>query len=84
MKNHKAATPQAMLVMTTMLTSISANLPTTADIKFIDIWMLFSLTIPVMEILLHTVEDHVVRRGRGEFGPPPRPAGRRPSVSLLR
>ena len=31
-------------------------------IKYIDIWLLFCLLIPVMEILLHTVEDHFNRR----------------------
>ena len=46
---------QAMLVLTTMLTNIANDLPRTAAIKFIDIWMLFSMTIPVMEIFLHTM-----------------------------
>jgi hypothetical protein len=27
-----------------------------------DVWMLFSLFVPVMEILLHTIEDHLIRR----------------------
>jgi len=56
----------AMLVMTTMLTSIVGNLPTTADIKFIDFWMLFCLTIPVLEIVLHTVEDHFIRKEKAD------------------
>ena len=38
-----------------------APAPATAP-QFIDYWMLFSLTIPVMEILLHTLEDHFIRR----------------------
>merc|ERR1719474_1695646 len=52
--------------MTTMLTSIAGNLPTTADIKFIDFWMLFCLTIPVLEIVLHTVEDHFIRKEKAD------------------
>ena len=30
--------------------------------QFIDFWMLFCLTIPVLEIVLHTVEDHFIRK----------------------
>ena len=52
---------QAMLVVTTMLTSLANTLPR-SKIKYIDIWLLFCLLIPVMEILLHTVEDHFNRR----------------------
>ena len=33
MQKHVILVTQAMLVMTTMLTSIAGNLPTTADIK---------------------------------------------------
>ena len=51
-----------MLVVTTMLTSIANDLPRTAGIKYIDIWMLFCLLIPVMEIILHTIEDHFIRK----------------------
>ena len=50
-----------MLVVTTMLTSLANVLPR-SKIKYIDIWLLFCLLIPVMEILLHTVEDHFNRR----------------------
>ena len=52
----------AMLVVTTMLTSLANDLPRSAGFKYIDIWLLFCLLIPVMEILLHTVEDHFNRR----------------------
>ena len=55
----------AMLVVTTMLTSLANDLPRSAGIKYIDIWLLFCLLIPVMEILLHTVEDHFNRRWVG-------------------
>ena len=51
----------AMLVVTTMLTSLANVLPR-SKIKYIDIWLLFCLLIPVLEILLHTVEDHFNRR----------------------
>ena len=51
-----------MLVVTTMLTSLANDLPRSTGIKYIDVWLLFCLLIPVMEILLHTVEDHFIRR----------------------
>ena len=51
-----------MLLVTTMLTSIANDLPRTAGIKYIDFWMLFCLLIPVMEIILHTIEDHLIRK----------------------
>lgn len=51
-----------MLVVTTMLTSLANDLPRSAGIKYVDIWLLFCLLIPVLEILLHTVEDHFIRR----------------------
>ena len=50
------------MVVTTMLTSIANDLPRTAGIKYIDIWMLFCLLIPVMEIILHTIEDYFIRK----------------------
>ena len=56
-----------MLVVTTMLTSIANDLPRTAGIKYIDIWMLFCLLIPVMEIILHTIEDHFIRKYKKDF-----------------
>ena len=46
-----------MLVLVTMFISVSSNLPTTAYIKMIDIWMIFSLSIPFIEVLLHTYMD---------------------------
>jgi len=64
----------AMLVLTTMLTSISDDLPKTADVKYIDFWMLFSLCVPVFEILLHTVEDHLIRKANDEEDEDSRPA----------
>lgn len=48
-------------MVTTMLTSLATVLPR-SKIKYIDIWLLFCLLIPVLEILLHTVEDHFNRR----------------------
>merc|ERR1712098_744357 len=43
-----------MLVLTTMFISISDNLPKTAYIKMIDIWLIFNLTKPFVDILMQT------------------------------
>ena len=47
----------AMLVLTTMFINVSNNLPTTAYIKMIDIWLIFNLLIPFLLVLLHTYMD---------------------------
>ena len=47
-----------MLVLVTMFISVSNNLPTTAYVKMIDIWLIFNLTIPFVEVLLHTYMDY--------------------------
>ena len=46
-----------MLVLTTMLISVSENLPKTAYIKMIDIWLLFNLIKPFNDILVTTYID---------------------------
>ena len=43
-----------MLVLTTMFISISDNLPKTAYIKMIDIWLIFNLCKPFVDILVQT------------------------------
>ena len=42
------------LVLTTMFVNISGKLPSTSYIKMIDVWLIFNLTIPFTEVLLHT------------------------------
>ena len=43
-----------MLVMTTIFTSKIEELPPTSDMKMIDIWLIFSLVVPFLEVLLRT------------------------------
>ena len=43
-----------LLVLTTMFISISNKLPNTSYIKMIDVWLIFNLTVPFVEVLLHT------------------------------
>ena len=46
-----------MLVLTTMFISVSQNLPKTSYIKMIDVWLIFNLIVPFVEVLLHTYKD---------------------------
>ena len=43
-----------MLVLTTMFINVSNNLPKTAYIKMIDIWLLFNLFKPFIDIIMQT------------------------------
>ena len=43
-----------MLVLTTMFISVSNNLPKTAHIKMIDIWLIFNLLKPFVDIMIQT------------------------------
>ena len=43
-----------MLVMTTIFTSKIEELPPTSDMKMIDIWLIFSLVVPFLEVILRT------------------------------
>jgi hypothetical protein len=51
-----------MLVMTTLLLSVSNNLPPTNYIKLIDIWMLFAMVSPFFDIIIHTVKAYSEER----------------------
>ena len=42
---------------------LSQSLPVTSYIKMIDIWMLFTMTIPFLEVVLHTTNE-VFKRPR--------------------
>ena len=46
-----------MLVLMTMFISVSQQLPKTSYIKMIDVWLIFNLFIPFIEVLLHTYKD---------------------------
>ena len=44
-----------MLVMTTIFTSKIEELPPTSDMKMIDIWLIFCLVVPFLEVVLRTI-----------------------------
>ena len=46
-----------MLVLTTMFINVSNNLPKTSYIKMMDVWLIFNLFFPFVEIMLHTYMD---------------------------
>ena len=46
-----------MLVLTTMFINVSNNLPKTSYVKMIDVWLIFSLLLPFIEVLVHTYMD---------------------------
>ena len=41
---------------------LTQSLPVTSYIKMIDIWMLFTMTVPFLEVVLHTSNEVFVRR----------------------
>ena len=48
-----------MLVMTTIFTSKIEELPPTSDMKMIDIWLIFCLVVPFLEVILKTAMHNV-------------------------
>ncbi len=45
----------SMLALTTLFVSIFNSLPHTANIKMMDVWLIFCLTIPFLEVMLQVV-----------------------------
>ena len=43
-----------MLVLVTLFISVSDSLPKTSYIKMMDVWLIFNLILPFVEVLLHT------------------------------
>ena len=46
-----------MLVLTTMFINVSNNLSKTSYVKMIDIWLIFNLLLPFIEVLIHSYMD---------------------------
>ena len=53
-----------MLVLATMFISIAENLPKTAYLKMMDLWLIFNLLLPFLEILLHTYMERVTEEDK--------------------
>ena len=43
-----------LLVLVTLFISVSASLPTTSYVKMMDLWLIFNLLLPFVEVLIHT------------------------------
>ena len=43
-----------LLVLVTMFISVSNSLPKTSYVKMVDIWLIFNLVLPFVEVLIHT------------------------------
>ena len=56
-KTNVPVTITTMLVMYTLYMAVSNKLPPTSYIKMIDVYLIFSLMIPFVEVLLHTYMD---------------------------
>ena len=46
-----------MLVLTTTFINVSNNLHKTSYVKMIDIWLIFNLLLPFIEVLIHSYMD---------------------------
>ena len=47
-------------VLTTMFINISNQLPKTSYIKMTDVWLIFNLSLPFIEVLIHTYKVSMV------------------------
>ena len=47
-----------MLVLTTMFINVSNQLPKTSYIKMMDVWLIFNLVVPFIEVMLHTYKEN--------------------------
>ena len=54
-----------MMVLASVYLSVSASLPTTSDIKPVELWLLVNLAFPGLVILLQVVLQVLTRFGRG-------------------
>jgi len=48
-----------LLVLVTMFISVSNSLPKTSYVKMVDIWLIFNLVLPFVEVLIHTYKDYL-------------------------
>ena len=55
-----------MLVMTTIFTAVMDKLPTTANVKIIDVWLIFAQIVPFIEVLFLTIMEAYSLEMQGE------------------
>ena len=49
----------SLLVLTTLFIGISKSLPETSYVKLIDVWLIFGLLIPFLQVMLLTALDRM-------------------------
>ena len=57
-----------MIMLFCSFLGLSQGLPVTSYIKMIDIWMLFTMTVPFLEVVLHTTNEVFKRPNTINFG----------------
>jgi hypothetical protein len=57
----------SLLVLTTLFISVSNSLPRTSYVKLVDIWLIFSLLVPFVEVIIHTVIDILRNRQKEQY-----------------
>ena len=55
----------SLLVLVTLFISVSNSLPRTSYVKLIDVWLIFNLLVPFIDVLLHTIIDVI----RNDYDP---------------
>ena len=65
-KTNVPVTITTMLVMYTLYMAVSNKLPPTSYIKFIDVWLIFGLTLPFTVFILHVLIEHIPQRHEDE------------------
>ena len=55
----------SLLVLVTLFISVSNSLPRTSYVKLIDVWLIFNLLVPFIDVLLHTIIDII----RNDYDP---------------
>ena len=53
-----------MMVLASIYLSVSASLPTTSDIKPVEVWLLFNLAYPFLVIITNILLEVSLRSGR--------------------
>lgn len=48
-----------MLVLTSMFIAVGESMPETSYIKMVEIWLIFNLLIPFLDVLLHCKIDNL-------------------------
>ena len=54
--------PTCLLLMVNLFVGLSGRLPETSYLKMIDVWLVFNLTVPFTNVILHGYLDHLRKK----------------------